>query len=233
MTQHPKEAEVLDALNVPHNIHNLVALFLQHLEIVAVHLGGELPFHAANRFLHIVGDGLREIPDRRPGIFSISRSMAAISSSLFSMENRAPLFLGFQIDAVFGVEKPGGIGPIVRPSHLAGHVRDFRKRGQKDARPICHPGALAGAGAGRQRSPHPERAFVEVRQKLRTDHPTLPQINCGGQASQRHPDGHSPVVDGPSHTTPVTRRQEGYDRVRPFAGALTKQETRQHGRQDH
>ena len=35
---------------------------------VAVDLDREFAFHAADGFFHVVGDRLREIPDRRPGI---------------------------------------------------------------------------------------------------------------------------------------------------------------------
>ena len=45
--------------------------------------------------------------------------MAAISSSLFCVEDRPPLLLGLQVDEVFGVEEAGGVGAVVGPPHLA------------------------------------------------------------------------------------------------------------------
>ena len=52
-----------------------------------------------------------------PGIFSSSRSMAAISL-LVLVEHRPPLFLGLQIDEIFGVEKAGGVGAVVGTADL-------------------------------------------------------------------------------------------------------------------
>src|SRR5271169_1630707 len=46
---------------------NLIALLFENPEIHAVHFHRELPFDSANRFLHVVGNGLREIP-KHPGI---------------------------------------------------------------------------------------------------------------------------------------------------------------------
>ena len=39
------------------------------LQVVAIDLDGKLAFDAAHRFLHVVGDGLREVPSA-PGIFA-------------------------------------------------------------------------------------------------------------------------------------------------------------------
>ena len=38
-------------------------LILEHVQIAAVDLGGELALHAADSLLHVVFDGLGEAPD--------------------------------------------------------------------------------------------------------------------------------------------------------------------------
>ena len=46
-----------------HDVHDLVALLLQGLEIVAVNLDREFALHAADGLFHVVRDRLREIPE--------------------------------------------------------------------------------------------------------------------------------------------------------------------------
>ena len=58
-----EEAEVLDPIDVPHNPDYLFAFGLQHLQVVAIHLRGELPLDPAHRLFHVVLNGLGKVPD--------------------------------------------------------------------------------------------------------------------------------------------------------------------------
>ena len=58
-----EEAEVGDAVDVTHDVDDLIALFFEGLEVGAVELDGELALDAADGLLDVVGDGLREVPD--------------------------------------------------------------------------------------------------------------------------------------------------------------------------
>ena len=104
-----------------------------------------------------------------PGIFSSSRSMAAISSSLFWWNTGRHFSFGLQIDEVFRVEEAGRVGAVVRAAHLADHLRHFRKRSEDDARLVHHARALGRTGAGRERAARPDCAFIQMRQEFRTD----------------------------------------------------------------
>ena len=60
-----------------------------------------------------------------PGIFSSSRVHGGDQLFLVLMKCRAPLLLGLQIDEVFGIEKAGGVGPVIRPADLTGALGHF------------------------------------------------------------------------------------------------------------
>src|SRR6185437_12092633 len=64
LADHPKQPEIGNAGDGPHYVHDLIAFRLQRLQIVPIDLHRKLPFHAADRFLHVVRDGLREVPQR-------------------------------------------------------------------------------------------------------------------------------------------------------------------------
>ncbi len=86
-------------------------------------------------------------------------------------EDRPPLLLRFEIHAVFGVEESGGVGAIIRASHLAGNGGRLWERGQCQTRQVRNAHTLGLACAGRQSSAHPQRAFVQMGKELGTDNP--------------------------------------------------------------
>ena len=85
------------------------------------------------------------------------------------MKDRPPFFFRLQIHEVLGVKKAGVIRSVIRTPHLAGALRYFGKRAKHDSRLIRDPDAFVRAGAGRKRAAHPERAFIQMRQKFGTD----------------------------------------------------------------
>ena len=95
-----------------------IALRFQRLQVVAVNLDRKLAFHAADRFFHVVGNGLREVPQRAGDLLQFPVH-GRDQLFLVLAEHRTPLILGFQIDEVFGVEEAGRIGAVVRAARPA------------------------------------------------------------------------------------------------------------------
>ena len=62
LADHAEQAEIGNTRHGPQDIHDVLARYFERLQIVAVNLDGELPLNTAHGFLHVVGDGLREIP---------------------------------------------------------------------------------------------------------------------------------------------------------------------------
>ncbi len=91
------------------------ALALQQLQIVAVELDRQLAFDAADCLLHVVRDGLREVPYHPRHLLQLAIH-GANQFFFVLVEGRAPLVLGKQVDKIFGVEKARGIGAVVGPS---------------------------------------------------------------------------------------------------------------------
>ena len=110
--------------------------------------------------------------------------MAAIKCFLVLMEDGTPLFLSLQIDEVFGVEEAGSVGAVVGAAGLADDLRDFRKRGHHQARLVREVDAGGGTFARRQRSAHPDGAFVEMGKKLRADGPAEGEIDGDGKENE-------------------------------------------------
>ena len=162
-----------------HDADDLVALFLQRLQIVAEDLDGQLAFHAADGFFHVVGDGLREIPDHAGNLLELAVH-GRDQLFLVLVKHRPPFFLGLQIDEIFGVEEAGGIGAVVGPAHLAGALRNFGKRAQDHARLVrdarCPRSARCWAPACR--APrwrlHPDAAETPSRAPSPPDTPSTP-----------------------------------------------------------
>jgi hypothetical protein len=156
------------ARNLAHHIDDFIALFFKRLEVVAVDLDRQLALDAADGLFHVVFDRLREAPDHAGNLLQLLVH-GGDQVVLVLMEDRTPLFLGLQIDVVFGVEESGPVGAVVGTANLIDHVGDFRKAGHDQASLLEIRQALIGAGGRSKRAAHPERSFIQVRQKLGTD----------------------------------------------------------------
>ncbi len=166
---HLKHAQVGNASHAAHHAGDLARQIFQRVQIAAVDLGCQLAFHAAHRLLHVVFNGLREAPDHA-GKLLIERVLHGGDQVVFVLvEDWPPLFLRLQAHEVFGIEESGMVGSVVGAARLAGAFGGFRKRAQKDAGLIGDADAFVGADALLERAAHPQRTFVEVRQKLGAD----------------------------------------------------------------
>ena len=165
-----EDAEVRDAGHVAHNAGDLVGLILENMQVAAIDLGRKLALDSADSLFHVVFDGLREAPDD-------AREISASSSSvhggdqvvLVLVKDRPPLFLRLQTHEVFGVEKSRMVGAVIRTAGLAGAVGRFGKRAKQDSGLIGDARCFHWAGALLKRAAHPERAFIQMRQKLGAD----------------------------------------------------------------
>ena len=126
LANHPEQAQVLNPRNAAHHADDLVALLFEQFEIAPVDLDGQFAFDAADGLLHVVGDGLRKVPDDARDFLQLE--IYGGDQFLFILvENRPPLFLLFEIDKVFRIEEARGVGSVVGSSHLARRHRDLRK----------------------------------------------------------------------------------------------------------
>ncbi len=163
-----EQAQTLDAADLAHRRHNLVALLLQQRQIGAVNLDRQLALHAADGFFHVVGNRLREIPgDSGKLLGFLAQRFDQLVFVL--MKQRTPLVFRLQIDKIFGVEEARGIGAVVGPAHLAHHLRHFRKLGEHHPRVVHDPSPFRRTRAGRKRPARPDRALIQMRQEFRAD----------------------------------------------------------------
>ncbi len=191
-----------------HDADDLVALLLQNLQIIAVDLGGQLALHAADRLFHVVFDGLRKAPDDA-GNFVEFAIHGGDQLVFILVKDRPPLFFGFQVDEVLGIEEAGRVRSVVRAPDLAGALRDLGKRAEHDASLVRHPNAFVGPGAGRECAAHPERAFIQVGQKLGTDDAAEGQINCAMQRPKHaNTDRERTPANGPADGSAVALDHE-------------------------
>ena len=160
-----------------HHVHDFVALGLERLQIVAEYLDGRLALHSAHRFFHVVGDRLREIPERAGNLLEFAVH-GGDQLFLVLMKYRTPFLLRLEVDEIFGVEEAAGVGSVIRPSDLRNHLFHFRKGRDHQARPVHHARCRRRAGARRQRGARPDRAFVQMRQKFGADGAAHHQIHA-------------------------------------------------------
>jgi len=175
-----EDAQVLNAPNRGHLRLDKLRRVLERAQIVAVEFDRKLAFDAGDGLFHVVGDGLRVIPDDagKPLELLIDRGHERV---LVLTEDRTPLVFGFQIDKVLGVEEAGGICAVVRTARLAYDLRDLWEGSHHDAGLVGEVDACSGAFTGRQRSAYPDGAFVEVGQKLRADRSAKGEIDSAGK----------------------------------------------------
>ena len=103
-----------------HDVDDLVAFVLrERLKIVAVNLDREFAFYAADRFLHVVCDGLREVPDDAGNFLQLVDPWRRSALPCLSWKTGRHCSFGFKIDEVFGVEEAGRVGAVIGAAYLA------------------------------------------------------------------------------------------------------------------
>src|ERR1039458_3426618 len=232
LADHAEEAEIGDARNGAHDADDFVAFGFQSLQVLAINLDGELTLDAADGFFHVVGNGLRIVPESA-GDFLQLAIHGRNEGFLILLEDGTPLVFGFEIDEIFGVEEAGGVGAVVRAAHPADHLGDFREPGQDNARGVHHPLPFGGPGGGRQGGAGPDRAFIEVRQELGADDAAEEQVcresQRGGGGGNRGP----AQANGQAKRGTVGARDPFHGGVVPLLYVLSEQETGKHRRNGH
>src|SRR4029077_12776765 len=137
-------------------------------------------------------------------------------------KDRAPLFFRQEIDKIFRVEKSGGVGAVVWTAHLRDDLRHLGKRSQYLSALFGDTSAFRGSGARRQGTAHPDRAFIQVRQKFRTDHAAERQEKRERKNCQRCDKNGQAMPYGPGHPISIARRKIYHQRVLPALAALLK-----------
>ena len=196
LTGNLEHSQVRDAPDVAHNAGDLVGLILEQMQIAAVDLGGKLALDSADCLLHVVFDRLREAPDHAREFFSRAASfMAAIRFVFVLVKDRAPLLLRLQTHEVFGIEKSGVVGPVIRTAGLTGALGHFGKGAKQDSGLIRDPDAFTGPCALSKSAAHPQRAFIQVRKEFGADDATEGKIDRESEADDANADGEH-IADG-------------------------------------
>ena len=182
LADHAEQTQSFDAADLAHHADDFVALLFQQRQIGSINLDGEFALHAADSFLHVVGNRLRKIPGDSGKLFGfLAQRFNQLVFVL--MEQRPPLLLGLQIDKIFRVEEARGVGAIVGPPHLAHHLRHFRELREHHARLVHNASPFGGTRTRRERPARPNRAFIQMRQEFRADvarqQPTRPPDSPG------------------------------------------------------
>src|ERR1039457_2830658 len=124
------------------------------------------------------------------------------------MKDGPPLLLWYQIHKVFRVAEAARVGPVVRPACLRNDSLDLGE-GRKDEAPLIRkPLALSQARAIRQRTSRPDRALVEMRQKLRTDNATQGKKESNCKRPRANANGNPSMLNRPLKPMPVAVLQE-------------------------
>ena len=180
------QPQILDSSNLGHDILDLFTLFLENVQVRPVKLGRKSAFRAGQRLIHVVFNGLGEIPES-PRIFlqlAIHRGNQFI---FILMKNRPPLILGLQVDEILRIAESSRVGSIVGRSGLRDDRGDFGERGEDVARLGGEALAFRETCAVRHRTAGPNRAFVEMGQELRADDSAERQ-DTGRQPAPAKPD---------------------------------------------
>src|SRR6202035_4036817 len=94
-----------------------------------------------------------------------------------------------------------------------------------DAGLVRHPDTFVRTSARGKSAPDPKCAFVQMRQKLRTDHSAEGKVDRETKAENAHADRDHPVTDRPADRDGVPRSQELHGGVVPLFSAFRESVT--------
>src|SRR5580698_9161515 len=108
-----KNSQVLNATYLFHDRNDLLRSVLENPQIVTINFRGKLTFDPAHRFLHVVRDGLGEVPDHAWDLFELSIH-GGNELLLVLVKAGTPLFFRFEIDEILGIEKASCVSSVIR-----------------------------------------------------------------------------------------------------------------------
>src|SRR5579864_392749 len=225
---HLKGSQVGDTCDPAHHTLHFFGFLLQHLQIAAEELKRQLAFHAADSFLHVVGNRLREIPDysRQLAQRLVHGGDYLILCPIFFL----PLFSRQQVNKELRIVKPTGIAAVIGTPHLADHLCDFRIPGDDQPSLLCQVNPGVRASAGRQCPPYPNRSFIQMRKKLRPDESAESDNQHGNQHDDPSTYRSLQVVETKLQTALVTPQDPLKHRIAPFLHFALEQESAEHRR---
>src|ERR1700731_1051326 len=147
------------------------------------------------------------------------------------MEDWPPLVLGFEVNEVLCVEEAGSIGPVVGTTNLAGDLSYLGERGEDNSRPVHDIDATGWSFAGSERAPHPDSAFVEVGEELRTQDAAEEEKGREGKDTARAGEDYQPMADGPAGCEAIAIGDPDKDGVVPLLRIPDEEEAGKNGRQ--
>src|SRR5580698_713294 len=200
------------------------------LKIITINFYCQFSLNTANGLLDIVGDRLRKVPDDT-GNFREFTVHGGGQFIFVLMEDWPPLILGLEVNEVFGVEEAGRIGPIVGTANLTGDLGDLRERSEDHTCPVHNIDAVGWSLAGSERTAHPDSAFVEVRQELRTQNPTEYEIGGECKNTTCATYDHQAMTDSPIGCDAIVIGEPDENRVVPLLRILDEEKARKNGRQ--
>ena len=132
MADNAEEAEIGDTADGSHDVDHFLAFAFESFQIVSIDLDRELTLYAADRLFHVVGDGLREVPECAGNLLEFAIHGG---NQLFFIlaENRTPFIFRLEVDEILGVEEAGGVGAVIRAADLGDDLGYLGKRRQRIA----------------------------------------------------------------------------------------------------
>ena len=163
-----------------HDRGDFFAFLFEKLQVVAENLQRQRALGAGHRLADVVFDGLREVPDRAR-VFLHCAVHGGDQLFFVLVKYRTPLVMRLQVDEIFGVAESAGVGSIVRPADFGYHLGHFGKGRENIALVVGEFFAFRKTGAIRQSAARPDRAFVQMRQKLRSNDAAEAQVDRSRQ----------------------------------------------------
>src|SRR5208283_547023 len=219
----------MHAWDARHDLSYFFALLLKRLQVIPENLEGERTLSAGEGFADVVFDRLRKVPDRSRASFFELAVHGGDQFFLVLTKYRPPLVVWLQVNEIFCVAESPGVGSVIGPANLRYHGFHFRERREDIAGAGCEPLALRKTRAVREGAARPDGAFVQMRQKLRTNHSAEPQEQAYAQRRQTGADRDYTMIDAPAHSPAVALGQISHDRVMPLPNSSAKQHTGQDG----
>jgi hypothetical protein len=186
-------------------------------------LAAQSAFRAGHRFIHVVLNGLGEIPES-PWVFLQFAIHRGDQLLFILMKDGPPLVLGLQVDEIFRVAESSRVGSIVGRAGLRDDLGDLGERGEDIAGLLGEARAFRLAYAVGHRAARPNSAFVQMRQELRANDTAECQEHSDGQRSQANADYNHAVFDSPARAGPVALGEKNHDRIVPLLDAIPEED---------
>ena len=222
LTEVAQQLDVVHAGDGCHDRSDLLTLLLENGKVIPEDLERQRSLGAGHRLADVVLDRLREVPSRA-GVLLRREVHGCDQLILVLVKDRSPLIVRFEVDKILGVAESTGVSAVIGPACLRHHRLDLRKRREDKTFFFGKSFAFGEAGAVGQGAARPDRAFIQMRQKLRTDDPAESQVDRSGDGNHTHPGNNPAMTDRPADLFPIPGRQKLHDPVAPLLESPAKE----------